>query len=187
MVALNELWDCCLSREQLRDLGGQLGSDVPFCVVGGTALATGRGTRVAQVLARGSYHWVVCRSNRPLNTGEVYAAWDEHARATEVEPDAILAALRSQDAEALGAALYNDLEQAAVVLRPELAEQRQGLLDAGALGAVVSGSGPTLLALAESESHAQRLADKVAGDYHAVHVARSPAAGPEAKPCDGPL
>ena len=185
LVALNKLWDCRLSREELRDLGAQIGSDVPFCVVGGTALATGRGTRVAQVLARGTYHWVVCRSDRPLPTGEVYAAWDDHASATEVEPDAVLAALRGQDAEALGAALYNDLQQAAFVLRPELAEQRQALIDAGAMGAVVSGSGPTLLALAESETHARRLADRVAGDFHQAHVARSPASGPEARPCEG--
>ncbi|MBA2318375.1 MAG: 4-(cytidine 5'-diphospho)-2-C-methyl-D-erythritol kinase [Euzebyales bacterium] len=183
LVALNQLWECQLDRDQLRDLAAGIGSDVPFCVVGGTVLATGRGTALAQVLCRGTFHWVVCTAHQPLETARVYRAWDTHCRPTEVEPDAVLAALRSQDAEALGAALYNDLQEAAFHLRPELAEQRRALLEAGALGAVVSGSGPTLLALAESAEAAATLAERMAGDFRDVRVARSPAGGPDARPC----
>ena len=183
LVALNELWQCQLTREELRGVGAQLGSDVPFCVVGGTALATGRGAALAQVLCRGTFHWVVCRSDEPLGTPQVYAAWDRNCRPNELEPDAVLAALRGQDAEALGAALHNDLQPAAFVLRPELSELRESLLDAGALGAVLSGSGPTLLALAADEDAAKALADRVRGDFAAVDVASSPVGGPDLQPC----
>lgn len=183
LLALNELWGCGLSRDQLRQIGAELGTDVPFCVVGGTALATGRGTAVAQVLCRGTYHWVVATSREPLSTAAVYRAWDECCEPSEVEPDAVLAALRTQDAEALGAALHNDLQEAAFAMRPSLREDLEALLEAGALGAVVSGSGPTLLALVRSPVEGERLAQAVRGRFARTVVAHSPAGGPELRPC----
>jgi 4-diphosphocytidyl-2-C-methyl-D-erythritol kinase len=183
LLALNQLWGCKLSRDDLRAIAADLGSDVPFCVVGGTALATGRGTAVAQVLCRGTFHWVVCTDAEPLPTVEVYRTWDRRCRPTVVEPDAVLHALRSQDAEALGAALHNDLEEAAFLLRPDLRDRRQVLLDAGALGVVVSGSGPTLLALADGATEARTMADAVRTHFADVVVARSPVGGPDVRPC----
>ena len=183
LVALNELWACDLSRDALRLVAAELGSDVPFCVMGGTALATGRGTALAQVLCRGTFHWVVCTSDTPLPTAGVYRSWDTNCAVNEVQPDAVLQALRTTDAEALGAALHNDLEPAAFALRPELADAKRALIEAGALGAILSGSGPTLLALAESEEHASQICRQVAGDYATVQVATSPSGGPELGPC----
>jgi 4-diphosphocytidyl-2-C-methyl-D-erythritol kinase len=183
LVGLNQLWGCGLDRDGLRDLAASVGSDVPFCTVGGTALATGRGTALAQVLCRGTFHWVVCTAAEPLSTAAVYDAWDEHCEPSEIEPDAVLAALRSEDAEALGAALHNDLEEAAFRLRPELAEHRDALLRHGALGAVLSGSGPTLLALVESQAAARDLAGAVESLFASTIVASSPAGGPETRPC----
>lgn len=183
LVALNELWATDLTRDALREVGKDLGSDVPFCVIGGTALATGRGTNFAQVLCRGTFHWVVCTAAEPLATADVYRAWDHKGRPNDVQPDAVIQALRSTDAEALGAALHNDLETAAFALRPELAEQKQALLDAGALGAVLSGSGPTLLALVDNAAQATQLAQRMADDFAATHVAHSPAGGPEVGSC----
>ena len=183
LVALNELWGCDLSRDDLRSVAADVGSDVPFCVVGGTALATGRGTNFAQVLCRGTFHWVVCTADEPLATADVYRSWDRHCRVNEVQPDAVVQALRSTDAEALGAALHNDLEPAAFAIRPELAEQKDALIDAGALGAVLSGSGPTLLALAGSAEDADVLRERVGGDFATAKVAASPAGGPELGRC----
>jgi 4-diphosphocytidyl-2-C-methyl-D-erythritol kinase len=179
LLALNRLWAVELDRDELREMAGELGSDVPFCVLGGTALATGTGTATAQVLTRGTYHWVVGISERTLSTPEVYAAHDRVGASDGSEPDAVLQALRTGDAEALGAALHNDLEMAAFHLRPELEGGRDAMLAAGALGAVVSGSGPTLVALAESARHAAQLAEAVAGHFDRVEVATSPAGGPE--------
>ena len=179
LLALNRLWAVELDRDELRELAGQLGSDVPFCVLGGTALATGTGTATAQVLTRGTYHWVVGISDRSLSTPEVYATFDRVGSSAELEPDAVLQALRTGDAEALGAALHNDLEVAAFHLRPELEDARDAMLEAGALGAVLSGSGPTVVGLAESARHAAELADAVRGHFDRIEVATSPAGGPE--------
>lgn len=179
LVALNELWRCELDRPGLLEVAAEVGSDVPFCLMGGTAIATGRGTSLAQVLSRGSFSWVVCPAARPLQTAEVYAAWDRTCVPGEVTPDAVLTALRSRDPVALGAALHNDLEQAAFALRPELVDARAALVDAGALGAVISGSGPTLLALCADDQAAMALADRVRRDHPQAVVTRSPAGGPD--------
>jgi 4-diphosphocytidyl-2-C-methyl-D-erythritol kinase len=179
LVALDELWGTGLGRPRLRELAAQIGADVPFCVSGGTALATGTGTATAQVLTRGSYHWVVGITDSPLSTPEVYRAYDEVVRPSETEPDAVLQALRTGDAEALGAALHNDLELAAIHLRPDLAGKRQAMLAAGALGALVSGSGPTIVGLAGSAQEAVRLRDAVRDRFDRVEIALSPAGGPD--------
>lgn len=179
LVALNGLWEADLTREELRDVAASLGADVPFCVTGGTALATGTGTATAQVLTRGVYHWVVGISDEPLSTPEVFRAFDEVGSPTTVEPDAVLQALRTGDAEALGAALHNDLEIASLHLRPSLLDGRQALLDAGALGAVVSGSGPTVVGLAASAQDAAAIAVRVQASFDRVEIAMSPAGGPE--------
>jgi 4-diphosphocytidyl-2-C-methyl-D-erythritol kinase len=183
LVALNELWTTGLDRDDLRGLAAQVGSDVPFCVVGGTALATGTGTNLAQVLCRGTFHWVVGTAAEPLETATVYQAWDRHCRPSEVEPDAVLHALRGGDAEALGAGLHNDLEPAAFTLRPELEEHKKALEDAGVLGAVLSGSGPTLLGLCEDAAGAERVAGEVRGLFDRVLVVHSPVGGPDLQRC----
>lgn len=179
LLTLNQLWGCDLEAVELRELAAELGSDVPFCMVGGTALAAGRGEALAQVLCRGRFHWVVGLDAAQLSTAEVYRAWDAHCAPSETQPDAVLAALVTGDAEALGAALHNELEPAARSLRPDLAGRQRALVDAGALAAVVSGSGPTVLGLARDADHARQVADAVAGQFHRVHVAISPAGGPE--------
>lgn len=179
LVALNQLWGCDFTRDELREVAAEVGSDVPFCLIGGTALATGRGTSLARVLCRGTFHWVVCQALEPLRTADVYRSWDQHCQPNESEPDAVLQALRSSDDVALGAALHNDLEPAAYALRPELAEDKAALLAAGALGAVLSGSGPTLLALGSGAAAARRIAGQVASRFARVAVASSPAGGPD--------
>jgi 4-diphosphocytidyl-2-C-methyl-D-erythritol kinase len=179
LVALDELWGTGLGRARLRELAADLGADVPFCVGGGTAIATGTGTATAQVLTRGTYHWVVGVTRTPLATPDVYRAFDALDAGSPVEPDAVLQALRTGDADALGAALHNDLEAAALHLRPELAAKRDALLEAGALGALVSGSGPTVVGLAGSAQDAVRLAEAVRDRFDRVEIALSPAGGPE--------
>ncbi len=179
LLALNRLWDANLDEAELKKIAGGLGADIPFCVTGGTALATGTGTATARVLTRGEYHWVVGIDDRPLSTPDVYRAFDEVCEPSEIEPDAVLQALRTGDAEALGAALHNDLQAAAEHLRPELGERRAAFLGAGALGAMVSGSGPTVVALAADADDAARIAADVADVFPRVEVTSSPAGGPE--------
>ena len=179
LVGLDRAWGTALGPERLRELAADVGSDVPFCVLGGTALAGGTGTSVASVLARGTAHWVVGVDAGALPTTDVYRAFDDLAPPPSRDPDAVLQALRTGDVEALADALHNDLEPAAFALRPDLRERRDALRDAGALAAIVSGSGPTLVALAADAADARSIADRVAGDFARVEVVTSPAGGPE--------
>jgi len=179
LVGLNALWDGGLDASELREVGASIGADVPFCLVGGTALATGTGTAVARVLTRGGAHWVVGIDREPLSTAAVYAAFDELDAPASSAPDLMLHALRTGDLETLAVALLNDLEPAAIRLRPALADRREAMLAAGALAAMVSGSGPTMLGLARDALHARQLAERVAEHFDAVEVVSSPAGGPE--------
>ena len=181
LVACDALWGTRTPPEDLMRIAATLGSDVPFCLVGGTAIGTGRGEQVTAAMTRGRYWWVVALADGGLSTPAVYAEFDRlHAgrRVPEPEvPDELMAALRSGDAAQLGKALANDLQAAATSLRPELG----GLLEFGmggsAHGALVSGSGPTCLFLAESEEHAGQVRDWLADAGTRVLVAPGPVPG----------
>lgn len=157
LVACNDAWGTGLTRAELEPLATTLGSDVPFLLHGGNAVGGGRGEMISPVLARGSYHWVFAIAAEGLSTTAVYAEFDRinagHDVPDPVVPDALLAALRAGDAEALGLALSNDLTEAALSLRPELEETLDIGIEAGALGATLSGSGPTAMFLASGEQH----------------------------------
>lgn len=179
LLALDRLWGSALDPEALRSVAARLGTDVPFCLVGGSALATGTGVDTARVLARGRFHWVVGVAERGLSTPAVYDAFDElDLEPSTIEPDVVLQALRSGDVELLAGALHNDLETAAIALRPALADRLEDMYAAGALRAIVSGSGPTVVALAANELAARDIAERVGDRFARVCVVPSPAGGP---------
>ena len=166
LVGCDALWGTGLGREELIELAAQLGSDVPFSVHGGTALGTGRGHQLTEVLEQGDYSWVLAVSEGGLSTPAVYAELDRQREdgtaVVDADPDAVLSALRQGDAVALGRALGNDLQQAALTLRPSLRGVLEGARSLGALGALVSGSGPTVAVLARDDAHAAALASALA-------------------------
>lgn len=177
LVALNELWSLGLERDRLLEVALTLGSDVPFCVVGGTVRAGGRGEELTPLPEPPVPLWfLVGISSEPLLTKHVYARWDELDLPPPPPIVPVEAALREGNLDTLGSLLHNDLEPAAFSLRPDLGEKKQALLDAGALGAIVSGSGPTLLALCSNESHAQALQEKVSDLFDRVEIASSQSA-----------
>lgn len=148
LLACDALWGTGLPRDELEELAAGLGADVPFALAGGTAVGVGRGDRLTPVLGRGQFHWVFAIAEGGLSTPAVYAECDRlrGAAAGEVTPEpdeALMTALRRGDAKALGRALSNDLQDAALALRPALAQTLAAGVEHGALGAVVSGSGPT--------------------------------------------
>lgn len=148
LLACDQLWGTGLGREELRELAAELGSDVPFALLGGTAVGRGRGDQVTPALARGEYHWVLALADGGLSTPEVYAECDRlrsaiRARDPEVSPR-MMQALRTGDSRALGAAMHNDLQPAALSLMPQLQRTLDVGLAEGAHGGVVSGSGPTV-------------------------------------------
>ncbi|SDF12574.1 4-diphosphocytidyl-2-C-methyl-D-erythritol kinase [Blastococcus fimeti] len=186
LVALDALWGTRADRADLLELAARLGSDVPFSLLGGVALGTGRGEQLAPVLAGRSWHWVLGIAGAGLSTPSVYAELDR-LRAEGRLPDGeellpaepVIGALRSGPAAALATALANDLQAPAVALRPELRRALRATTSAGALGALVSGSGPTVAALAEDEATAVRLAAALAGEgvFRTVRVVTGPVPG----------
>jgi 4-diphosphocytidyl-2-C-methyl-D-erythritol kinase len=156
---------------------------VPFSLTGGTAIGTGRGEVLAPVLARGRFQWVAALADGGLATPDVYAECDRLRDGQEVpEPQVgsdLMAALRAGDADALGAALHNDLEEAACSLRPALRQTLGTGREAGALGAIVSGSGPTVVFLARSPEHAIDIAVALSatGACRAVKRCHGPVGG----------
>jgi 4-diphosphocytidyl-2-C-methyl-D-erythritol kinase len=183
LVACDHLWGLGMSREALEEVAADLGSDVPFLLTGGTAMATGRGEVLAPVLARGTYHWVFALSDGGLSTPEVYAECDRmRSGRTVAEPQPspeMMQALRSGDARLLGEALANDLQPAAISLRPELGDILEAGMEFGALGGVVSGSGPTIAFIAEDNEAALDLAVSLtaSGTVSDVRRATGPAHG----------
>ncbi|MCD9196853.1 4-(cytidine 5'-diphospho)-2-C-methyl-D-erythritol kinase [Aeromicrobium wangtongii] len=183
LVACNDAWGTGLSRAELEELAAQLGSDVPFLLHGGNAIGGGRGETVSPVLARGSYHWVFAMADHGLSTKAVFAEFDRINAGSQVPdpvvPDALLSALRAGDAVALGQALSNDLTEAALSLRPELADTLAIGIEAGALGAILSGSGPTALFLASDEQNSLDIAFALTSASGCADVvqSRGPVAG----------
>jgi 4-diphosphocytidyl-2-C-methyl-D-erythritol kinase len=191
LVACNELWRTGLSTSELAEVGARIGSDVPFALTGGTAVGLGRGERLTTALVSGTYHWVLAFGATGLPTPDVYAACDRlraARRGKDGQPPAIaeprlntglMAALRSGDPSAVGPLLSNDLQPAALSLQPLLRRALQAGKEHGALGAIVSGSGPTCAFLAKDARAARDLAVAVtgAGVCRAVVQVTGPAPG----------
>jgi len=162
LLACDRLWNLRTPREELLALAGRLGSDVPFALLGGTAIGSGRGEVVTPLMTRGEYWWVVLESGIGLSTPAVYGEFDvmhevSPARPPEI-PDELISALRRFDVAAVGMHLSNDLQLAALRLRPELGRAlEQGRLES-AHGAILSGSGPSCLFLCEGRAHALQVA-----------------------------
>jgi 4-diphosphocytidyl-2-C-methyl-D-erythritol kinase len=186
LVALDALWGTRASRADLDRLAARLGSDVPFSLLGGVALGAGRGEQLSPVLARTPSHWVLGIAGDGLSTPAVYAELDR-LRAAGTVPDGkrlpptdpVIAALRSGPPSALAGVLSNDLQAPALALRPELGRALRAATAAGALAALVSGSGPTVAALAQDEQAAIRLAAELAGAgvFRTVRAVHGPVPG----------
>jgi 4-diphosphocytidyl-2-C-methyl-D-erythritol kinase len=190
LVACDLLWRTGLAREELQEIGAELGADVPFALVGGTAIGTGRGDVLTPALARGDFHWVLAVSGEGLSTPAVYAECDRlRGGRPVIEPrvsDRFMQALRSGDAAAVGAELSNDLQEAALSLRPSLRQTLAVGAEFATLGAIVSGSGPTVAFLVADADRALDLtvALSASGACQAVHRVSGPVHG--VRPVDPP-
>lgn len=171
LLACDRLWGRGLAHSDLAEIAASLGSDIPFALLGGTAVGTGRGERLRPVAVARELHWVVAVAAGGLSTPVVFGRLDEIRAAAPaaspaapiaivepVVPEVLLDALRDGDVTAIGAHLHNDLQAPATDLRPELATTLAAARRLGALGTLVSGSGPTCVALARDVAHADELA-----------------------------
>jgi len=185
LVACNELWGTNLGRTDLLRIAAELGADVPFALLGGTAVGVGRGDQLTPALVRGTYYWVFALADQGMSTAAVYAESDrmrERMGAPAPSPQAaeeLMIALRNGDPAAVGKALTNDLESAALALRPQLRLSLETGLEHGALGGIVSGSGPTCAFLVADAERALDLAVTLsaAGVCRTVRRATGPAPG----------
>ena len=161
IVGLDSLFELGLSRDEMEIVGSKIGSDVPFSICGGVAIGTGRGDQITPALAKGNYNWVLALSGQGLSTPSVYQECDRLREGLSISSPAVseqlMQALRAGDAKALGKALTNELQPAACSLRPALRLVLDVGVDYGALGGIVSGSGPTVAFLVSDDDHAMDL------------------------------
>ena len=173
LVALNELWSAGLSGHELERIAADIGTDVPYCLSGGTALATSRGDELTPLPAPAAMHFVLGLSAEPLYTRDVYPLWDPGAHGGDATSAAMTLALGGGDVAEVAALLRNDLEPAVFKLRPELEAKKEVFLAAGALGGLVTGSGPTIFAIARDAQDARRLASEVETQFDRTAVVAS--------------
>jgi 4-diphosphocytidyl-2-C-methyl-D-erythritol kinase len=173
LVLLNEIWKAGFQDSDVWEFAAAIGSDVPYCIGGGTALAKGRGEQLTRLPGPETLCFVLGISHTPLSTGDVYKAWDDFGTPSDINSAPMTMALGSGDPFDIASLLHNDLEVVAFSLRPELIDKKKKLLDVGSLGAAVSGSGPTIFGIASDEAHARSIAARVEDDFDSVRVVTS--------------
>lgn len=175
LVGLNLMWQLGLTQVELQDLGSQIGSDVPFCLAGGTALATGRGENLSALPTLENRYLVLAKyRNLEISTAWAYTTYRQQfgdtytsntqglsARQERVHSGAIVTAITHHDYAKIGQLLHNDLERIVLPAHPQVAKLKEALSALTPLGAMMSGSGPTVFALAESLDHAKQVQDQI--------------------------
>ena len=186
MMAVDDLWETHVDGEALIKAAAELGADIPFALLGGTAIGIGRGDKLDPIDDVQKLHWVLVPMDAGLSTPRVYAKLDEMRAAkgqdpshvpTPQVPHELIDALVNGDAREVAKHLHNDLQDAAVSLMPELSVTMDAGLAAGALAAMVSGSGPTIAMLAESEEAAESIANRLAFEGYIAIPTFGPAKG----------
>lgn len=159
LLGLNELWGLHRPIEELLPLGAQLGSDVPFCMVGGTMVASGRGEILTEAPAFPAYPLVLVKPPIGVSTAAVYGGYCADKVTIHPRASRMIDAIISADKTRIFDAMANVLETVTIPLHPQIEEIKQALLDAGADKAMMSGSGPTVFAFVRTEEEAARIAD----------------------------
>jgi 4-diphosphocytidyl-2-C-methyl-D-erythritol kinase len=183
LVACDALWQTGAPREELLEICAELGSDVPFSLVGGAALGVGRGERLTPLEVGGTFHWVFAMAGRGLSTPAVFREFDRLGEGRDIPAPVasreLIDALAKGDPDALAATVTNDLQPAALSLFPELAGTLATGRAAGALAALVSGSGPTTAFLVRDPESAAAVAQALvaSGTCRTVRTASGPAPG----------
>lgn len=177
LLGIDQLYGLNLSKDELSEVANNLGSDVPFMLHGGTAIGRGRGDDVTPALSRGTYSWVIAVSSTGLSTPAVYAECDRLRTGLDIKSpslnDELLQALLSGDSVRVGKCLTNDLQAAACSLRPALRLILDMGHEYGALGGIVSGSGPSVAFLVADEDHSLDLAVALTSSGVVGSVARA--------------
>ncbi|MGE5657336.1 MAG: 4-(cytidine 5'-diphospho)-2-C-methyl-D-erythritol kinase [Actinomycetota bacterium] len=174
LVGIDLMWQLGLTQSELQELGAQLGSDVPFCIAGGTVLATGRGEELSPLPALENFYVVLAKyRNLSISTAWAYQTYrhqfsssyctpeDLECRRQKLHSGSMVAAIAQRDAVKIGQLLHNDLEKVALPVYPQVLQLRETFESAGVLGTLMSGSGPTVFALTDSLTQAQQVVERV--------------------------
>lgn len=178
LVGINLMWQLGLTQSELQDLGARLGSDIPFCIEGGTVLVTGRGEYLS-ALPDLSLHVVLAKyRSLSISTAWAYKTYRQHfghtylaalddleARRQRVHSGPIMHAISHQNLGEIASQLHNDLEKVVLPVHPQVQSLKAAFMAAGAIGTMMSGSGPTVFALAESSDHAEALKAQVQAQF----------------------
>ena len=169
--ALNELTGAGLTGAELASIGEKIGSDVPYCVLGGTGLVEGRGERLTAVSPLPPCHIVVCKPPFPISTPELFGALCLRKIRRRPDTEGVLAALKAGDLTGVARRMYNVFEDV-LTLRQERAVQeiKQTLIAQGALGACMSGTGPAVFGLFRTRDAAEKAAGALREDYTDIFV-----------------
>ena len=172
--AMNELTGAGYTPAELAKIGEAVGSDVPYCVVGGTALAEGRGERLTPLPPLPPCHVVVCKPPFPISTPQLFSRVDVRKIARRPDTEGMLAALAAGDLTGVARRMYNVFED---VLEPrrqaEINAIKAALIDCGALGAAMTGSGPTVFGLFDGPAAAEHAKARLSGSYQDVFLCRA--------------
>lgn len=169
---LNELSGAGFSREDLERMGSRLGSDVPFCVAGGTQLAVGRGDELSDIAPMPGCHIVICKPPFPIQTPALFARIDSRRSRIHPDTEGMLSALEDGDLMGVARRMYNVFEDVLPRRCGEIAVIKSRLLDLGALGTVMSGTGSAVFALFDDRARAEQAKAELRRDYRECFLAR---------------
>ena len=169
LVGLNELFGLGLQAGELREVGREIGADVPFCISGGTALGEGIGEILTPLPAPQAHLLVVAKPLRSADTASIYRAYDEVKTESTRTVEPVVSALRSGSVPDLASAVGNDLGPVAREFVPEVAAVEQELLASGAIGASMSGSGTAIYGIFDDEKTAEGATDAVDAPFIGVY------------------
>lgn len=171
LVGVDLLWKLGLTQIEIQELAAELGSDIPFCVTGGTAIATGRGEQLAPLPRLDHLHVVLAKYRSvAVSTAWAYKTYRQHFhtsyaadaktlvdRRQRVHAGSMVEAIGKRDGRRIGAALHNDLERVVLSAYPQVANLKQKMQQFDTLGVMMSGSGSTVFALVESQTQAETI------------------------------
>ncbi|MCL0067979.1 4-(cytidine 5'-diphospho)-2-C-methyl-D-erythritol kinase [Peptococcaceae bacterium] len=161
LLGINKLLKLGLDTEELMEIGKGLGSDVPFCIMGGTALARGRGEKIQPLPKAPKMGVMLIKPDFGVSTAQVYKRFSLDLVEKKADVNAVVEAIKKGDIKGIATAIFNDLEYVTMDMHPCLEGIKRQLEDAGALGVLMSGSGPTVYGLAFDLGHANILAKRL--------------------------
>ena len=174
LVGLNKLFDLNLNEEELQVLGLTLGADVPFCISGGASLAENIGEEFTDIEGLHSDTFIlVCKPNIFVSTKDVYEEIDSKQIEKRPDNNLLIELLKNNDVNLLAKNMYNVLEEVTKNKYPIIGEIEDTMLEQGALGSMMSGSGPTVFGLYKNKNDANRCKDILQKKHKEVYVVKS--------------